>query len=461
VQNPLRQWTVAMLGVAALAFCVSARAAFDPGSPGQPHTFSTGVDGYTGYVGADMRIRLEGYDRSVQDPEAHSSDWADSKYLRIRTRVWMGVTSDWMKLNLRLVNRSQYFTSRPGPNNYGPATWEFPDEAILDLANVQFPNIADSDWTVTIGRQEFALGNGMVLLEGTPLDQGRTVYFDGITAVWTGTEKDILKLFAFYNKYKDQFCFINDQDRPLRRGDIFVAGADWTHTFDTWLKTEAYYFGADVDDDTSDTPGDNDAEIHTAGARVFGSPHKQVDYSLEVAQEFGERDPEGCSDVDLTGMMVDARLTLKAPEGTRFSPSVLLEYTYFSGDDPDSADEFEGWDPLLDSYPIYREELLPVMLRSNWTNLHQYRIQGNLAVNKCWSVSAAYAYLRADEGDLACNAGGGSGDTFGHLVSAFVDYKPLPWLSFALEVAEFFPGNYWADNADNGTWGRFQTIVTW
>jgi hypothetical protein len=54
---------------------------------------------------------------------------------------------------------------------------------------------------------------------------------------------------------------------------------------------------------------------------------------------------------------------------------------------------------------------------------------------------------------------GGDGGTFGQLVSAFVDYKPRPYLSFALEVAEFYPGSYFEDG-DNSTWGRFQTTLT-
>jgi len=416
-------------------------------------------DGISMSAGADMRIRLEGYDRPATCPEMIGVENGPAyKYLRVRTRAWGSLSvEDWMKINACLTNRSQYFTSRPGENNDGPATWEFPDEVVLERLNIQFPNVGGSDWTLTIGRQDFPLGNGMVFLEGTPYDQGRTIYFDGVSAVMT-KEKDTLKLFAFYNDYKDKTVFIDDQNRALRRGDIFTPGIYWTHNFNAKLNTDLYYIYAEVTDHTDTVGGDADAKIHTAGARVFGPLHEQVDYSIEYAKQAGKYDQ--AEDIDITGDLLDARLTFKAPTDTLWSPSVMLEYVSFSGDDPSSVDEDEGWDPIFAAYPIFREELLPVMNRGDWTNMDMYRVEGRAKVNACWSFATAYAYVAADYGDETLRGMGGQGDSMGHLVSVFVDYKPVKWLSFALEVAEFFPSSYW-DDGDNSTWGRFQTIITY
>jgi len=453
MKHQIEQWTTALLGGAALMLCMSAMADY---SPGKGYTFKLG-DGINANVGADMRIRLEGYERPVVDPDMAKLDQGPAyEYLRVRTRVWGSVmVEDWMKFNIRLVNRTQDYSSRPGDNGAGAATWEFPDETIYDQLNLQLLNIADSDWSLTIGRQDFPLGNGMVFLEGTPYDQGRTIYFDGVSATLK-KECDTLKLFAFYNSYRDRTVVINDQERRLSRGDIFTGGAYWTHMFTKKVNTDLYYIFSDVVDDAVTEEGDDDAEMHTAGLRLFGALHEQVDYSIEYAREFG---PSQIEELDMSNTMIDGRLTLKAPKDTLFSPSVMLEYTYWAGDDPTTDGEFEGWDPIFATYPIFREELLPVMLRGNWTNLHQPRVEGHLAVNKCWSVAAAYAYLMADHDNLSCVAGGGEGGAFGQLVSVFVDYKPCPYVAFALEVAEFYPGDYW-DDADNSTWGRFQTTFS-
>lgn len=443
-----RRWVTGILGAATVLVCAAAQA---------EHSLALG-DGLNLSYGGDMRIRLEGYDRPVTNPDMTTMDNGPAyQYLRVRTRVWGSLSvEEWMKINACLTNRSQHFTSRPGENNDGPATWEFPDEVILERLNIQLINLGDSDWTLTLGRQDFPLGNGMVFLEGTPYDQGRTIYFDGLSAVMK-KEKDTLKLFAFYNDYKDKTVFIDDQNRPLRRGDIFTPGVYWTHTFRKGLNTDLYYIFADVTDHTDTPGGDADADIHTAGGRVFGALHEQVDYSIEYAQQFGEYDRD--EDVDLTGDLLDVRLTFKAPKDTLFSPSVMLQYVSFSGNDPSSADEDEGWDPIFAAYPIFREELLPVMNRGDWTNLDMYRVEGRAKVNQCWTVTAAYAYLAADFGDETMRGMGGQGDSLGHLVSLFVDYKPVKWLSFAFEVAELFPSSYW-DDGDNCTWGRFQTTVT-
>lgn len=471
VKHSIGRWATALLGVAALGLCMGAMAG--QYEPGRGYTFKLG-EGIDATVGADMQIRLEGYDRDVVDPDMAKMDNGPAyQYLRLRERAWFGVkVEDWMKFNARLVNRWQYFSSRPGENNADMATWEFPDETVFDLLNLQLLEIGDSDWSLTIGRQELPLGNGMVFLEGTPADQGRTIYFDGISATMK-QERDTLKLFAFYNSYRDKTLVINDQERRLRRGDIFTTGAYWTHAYNTdldkegrkALNTDLYYIFANVTGNAATEQGDDDDEFHTVGFRLFGAPHAQVDYSFEIARQFGYA--QKVEEIDLSNCMIDARLTLKAAKDSKvlptallgMSPSVLLEYTYFAGDDPNTSDELEGWDPIFASYPIFREELLPVMLRSNWTNLHQGRIEGRLAFTKELSAALVYAYLLADHNDLACVAGGGQGGSFGHLVSAFVDYKPLPWLAFALEIAEFFPGDYWND-ANNATWGRFQTTVT-
>jgi hypothetical protein len=444
----------ALLGAAALVFCMSAMGGY---APGAGYTFNLGAEGIDATVGADMRLRLEGFERTVTDPDmVRTANGPAVDYLRVRTRLWLGVkVQDWMKVNARLVNRVQDYSSRPGDNGAGPATWEFPDETIFDQLNLQLLNVASSDWSLTLGRQDLPLGNGMVFLEGTPADQGRTIYFDGVSAVLKKAN-DTLKLFAFYNSARDRTLVINDQERALRRGDIFTAGAYWTHKFSTALNSDLYYIYADVLDNAATEEADDDAEINTLGFRLFGAPHDQIDYSFEYARQLG---PSQVEELDMSNTMIDGRLTFKAPKDTMLSPSVLLQHTYFAGNDPTTVGENEGWDPIFAAYPIFREELLPTMLRGNWTNLHQSRIEGRVAFTKEWSAAVAYAYLMADHDDLACVAGGGTGGTFGQLVSAFVDYKPCKYVSFALEVAEFYPGNYWTD-ADNSTWGRFQTIFT-
>jgi hypothetical protein len=290
----------------------------------------------------------------------------------------------------------------------------------------------------------------MIFLEGTPYDAGRTIYFDGLTLRYK-TEADDLALFAYYSKHKDTAVFINDQNRALRRGDIFTAGTYWTHHFSKEFNTDLYYIYTKVNDDDVNSGGNSNAYVNTVGGRVFGAPHDLMLYSVEYAREYGE----SSRGMDFTGSLFDGRLTLLTPEDVIFDPTLMLQFTSLSGDDPSSTDEFEGWDPIYAQYPIFREELLPIMLRDNWTNLDQYRAQLVLHLTEKMTFTGAYAYLSADYGEAAPGFGGG--DSIGQLLSGFLDIKLTRNLSVAFEAAAFMPSSYWVDG-HNCEWLRFQTV---
>jgi hypothetical protein len=417
-------------------------------------------------IGGDIRVRLTHWDRDVVFPNGGPEPGPAVEYLRVRERLYGCFELDeTTELQLRLVNRWHHFSSHFfEPNNqaapYDPVglsgnTWNFPDEVILDRAFLDFQDVMDSDWSLRLGRQDVVLGNGLVVLEGTPYDQGRTIYFDGAVATYK-TEEHTLRLMALYNNYKDTFTLINDQNRRLRRADTFVTGAYYTRPLNECHSVDLYYLYANLDDDRDTTaerghPANENWELHIVGGRVFGELSPQVAYSVEAAQQMGEY----MDAADLNGRMVDARLTLKAADGTAMDPVLGLELTYMSGDDLNSADEVEGWHPAFAEYPIWREELLPIMTNGNWTNLNQLRSELKLALSERVSFTGAGAALVADYGEN--NTGGG--DNIGYLLSAFLDVKVTDELKVALEAAEFRPGNNFADG-HSCEWLRFQAVYT-
>ena len=435
-------------------------------------------------IGADVRVRLTHIDRNVWDPNAHGagSGWETGpawEYMRVRERVWgCFELNEKTKLQLRLVNRWHAHSSKPGDNSNhdgvvanGPGPgWTFPDELIVDNLFLDLANVADSDWSLRLGRQDIMFGNGMVLLEGTPLDGGRTIYFDGIVAKYA-SEADSLALFLVHNKYKDGAVLAGDENRALHFGDTTAAGAYWTHNFDQALNTDLYYIYADLDDDhevigpSASKWRDFNREVHYLGARVFGSPHDQVDYSVEVCKQYG-RAPEietssggGSTSTmwegfgaDLSGLMVDARLTLKAPAETAMDPKLMLQYTFLSGDDPDSQTENEGWQPVFSAWPKWRDELFAygVFPALQWTNLSQFRTAIALAITEDITFSTAWAYVNSDEPSDA-------GRQYGNLFTAFLDYKITDAWVVKLEASEFRPGNWFMDGT-SCEWLRLETV---
>jgi len=437
------------------------------------------TDGKKAEFGLDVRVRYDLYDRDVNPTwsPAGREVGPDFQYFRIRERVW-GKLDLWegAKLVLRLGNRWQYYTSHfLDPNNQhdssavaggGSPTWEAPDEVYIDNLYVEWTSIMDSPWSVTLGRQDFMLGNGMVLLEGTPFDQGRSIYFTGASTTYQ-TECDTVKMFGFYDDYRDRTALIHDQKRSLRYGNTTVAGIDWTHRFTKMFNTELYYMWSDIEDDDNDgvafaNDGSLDSRIQFFGGRVFGSPTDLIDYGVEFCKQSARYPLDTDSDPDPTGSMLDARLKFKTPDDTAMKPTFGLQVTQFSGDDPKSGGENEGWVGLFDTYPIYREEFLPARFGAlGWTNLTQYRADTCLQVMEKVKATVAYAYLVAEYGENSpTSAYNGGGNTMGELISLFVDWKAMESLVLSFEGATFIPGDYYA-GGQQAEWLRLQAVWTY
>ena len=418
-------------------------------------------------VGADAQLRLDHYDRDAYNIDrdvganhATAENGPAVEYLRVRERVWgkLELAPDTY-FQARLANRWQEYSSRQQTNNNAGRTgYQFPDEVVVDNLYFNWGHIADSQWSLTLGRQDIILGNGMVLLDGTPQDANRTIYFDGAVVTWEPTERDTVKFLALYDTYKDTIGTINDRNRRLRRGDTGVLGSYYTHKFHKALNVDLYYLYVNIND--PDLPQDPNrdrmnAAMSVPGLRVFGTPHALFDYSAEVAKEMGECTNGTYAGAKMDGWMSDLRLGFKTCEGTPLSPKLNLEYTYLSGDNTTSTKEFEGWHPVYAEYPIWREELIPNLNRGNWTNLHQPRAEVQLQLAKDVKLTTAYAVMLADYKSGST----GQGSHIGDIASLFIDYKVNKHLAFSVQAAEFYPGDFYSDG-HNTEWLRFETTVT-
>lgn len=436
-------------------------------------TFELNEEGLKLNVGADVRLRLTKIDNYVLPASGATIDlngWGDLEYLRLRTRVWAGLEfSEDLSLHARLVNRSQHYSTRHDnpDNNYDDqgGTWAFWDETVLDnlYLNVKAPFGATA-WALRVGRQDIVLGNGMVFLEGTPYDQGRSIYFDGARADYSCGGRKVT-LLALHNEFKDdRGTILGDEERRLRRGETGILGAYWTETIRDNLGTDLYGFYADIDDDQPATPEpnhpvDENAILKIVGGRVFGKANDDTDYSLEVARQFGTYNGAGAKQ-DLEGWMVDARLGLRQLAEKQFAPVFGLEYTYMSGAENDGDDDYEGWHPAFAEYPIWREELTALKTFGNWTNLHKARVTANLTLNPKTSMMVAGSTMYADENDPGILTDPGhapEGDHIGETLSAFLDYRLNPAWTFSLEASQLYPGDHLPDTKTT-EWMRFQAV---
>ncbi len=401
--------------------------------------------------GGDLRIRATQIHRNTFSPDGVIPAGSDVQWLRFRERLWLSYDfSQDLRFDLRLAHRWHYVNSHfLDPKNQDTVTWKFPDEVIFDQLKLTWEQVADLPLTLTLGRQDVILGNGMIVLEGTAYDQGRGIYFDGVRATWMEGD-DKLDLFGFYSRQTDDFWVINDRNRILRRGDTLLAGIYWTHSFDQSFNTDLYYMFNDIQDDL--VIGD-DVRLHIFGGRLFGQPHDLLDYSAELA---GQRGSLRQSDRDMRGYMADLRLDYRLPGELPLQPRMKAQYTFMRGDDRERA-TYTGWHPVAAEYPIWREELMPIATRGNWTNLNQYRVEGILQLHDQVTLTGAWAYLRADTtAGYTDPFGGQRGRTMGQLYSGFVDFTPAANWAIRLEAAALRPGDYYADDT-TAHWLRLET----
>lgn len=424
------------------------------------HAIPTSIklgDNLTLRYGADMRARWEAFDRTVPAPDGTNDNYPPNQYLRVRTRAWIALDlDDNFTFNLRLANRLHKVSSSPSnPNDMDSATWEAPDEIILDQANIVFKNLFDKHLEITLGRQSVHFANGMIFSDTTPFDQGRSTYTDGITFKYTD-EVNTLSVFTFYDRWKDHAVFINDQNRRLRSGDVFTAGAYWTRKLNEAFNVDLYYVFNDIDDEHPFAAerfhdADTSASIHTIGARAFGKPVELIDYSLEFAQQLG-RDAQNDR---IEAHMLDARLNVHLDDYLPAKPVFGLNFTQFSGDKPGTGTN-EGWTPLHSQCPLWGDELIPILINGNWTNLNSFR---TTLTTTPWEDTKltffATKYIADEDGGFARS---NNGSDFGTLLGASASYKLNKHVQFLFQISHFKPGDYFANGHDS-FWGRFEVTL--
>ncbi|HOK65879.1 MAG TPA: alginate export family protein [Anaerohalosphaeraceae bacterium] len=417
-------------------------------------------------MGLDLRLR-EVYGRnllSMNEDWGGSDNYNDHHWQRIRTRwslKW--AMAEDMDLNTRLTWE---FWNHCKPENHPIPFFENQnvdfDEAIFDIFNIQWRNAFDMPLTLTVGRQEIILGTGWLVLDGTPADGSRTIFFDAIRAQYGLT--DTLKADVIYiQQYDDEEEYIKPfnhhavQDRRHltqktdERGFIFYL----TNKADGGQQQELYYIykneeNSDWAQSYSSTPG-QDADIHTIGGRLSGPLDDHWSYSAELAKQWGDRNGN-----TLQGLGANTKLMYAFNDEKK--NEVHVGYEYLSGDDPDSSAD-EKFDSLWGDWPQYQRggDLQSYI----WTyegalgevnNLHRLGFGHSFKPNKVWTINTDYNLLWADQTNPRVIGGGANTLTDsnfrGHLLSGLATYSCCKNFKTHFMLDYLIPGDYYQISDD-------------
>lgn len=374
------------------------------------------TDGITCKLNADIRIREEHFNNIpiVADPPGITRG-GENDYFRYRTRIGetIGMGED-ATLGIRLVNEFRKY-------DRGVSSWKAPDETVVDQLYLELRNVLGLPVDAKIGRQEMIYGTGKVILEGTPKDGSRTIYFDAIKLTIRPDKSTVIDLLGIYDRPENDLAF-SSEHRDLTGfdkvyNDLTESGAGIYAKNNTLsnLPFEAYYLYKNeshwVDARTNTIPS---RDVHTVGVRVMPVlVPDSLSANLEVAYQLGS-----IGDRDCSGYMLDGAVKWMVPVVSDMNPALSAGFYMLSGDDPATADD-EGWNPLWARYPQFSELYVYAFdaeAAGRWSNLTMPHVDLSMAPMKDVSVTAMAAWLGAME-----NNGPGIGKDRGMLYVARVD----------------------------------------
>lgn len=382
--------------------------------------------------GGDIRIR-EVYLDNLPSQNGGEVRGGANHFQRYRTRLWGEYhQSDTLYVRARLVN--EWRTGQAGVSANG---WKAFDETIFDNLFIDWKTDL---WDIRVGRQDMIYGTGKLILDGTPLDDSRTIYFDAVKAVYKGIDNTTVDFFAMYTKGQDPLA-IHSQDRDLiGRGGSSYDGAEAgggvyvknkTHKSLPW---EAYFITKTKEDDiTSPRPAaTNIADpINTFGTRLMPKWAEGVfDGNLEMAYQ---------STPDTDGFMVDALVSWHIKGMEEQKACLGIGWYHLS----------EDWNPVFARWPQYSELYVygQAGAAGRWSNISMPHIDFSFAPAKFYKADFLFGYMLAPE-----NNGPGAGYGKGLLFtwkSNFTIREQLftqkDTLSGHLLLELMEPGNYYTD----------------
>ncbi len=416
--------------------------------------------------GASFRLRQEVWDNLVALDTLTSASAKDRDFFRLRVSAWGKATFNKdITLYAKLTTEPKYHIGSYKVNAKGDKLDE--DELIVDNIYIDFKNIFGAPVDLKIGRQDFlgpnGLGEGFLILDGTPGDGSRSFYFNAARLTWRIAEKHSIDLVYITDPQTDTYMPVlhpgNKKQLTASNEQGYVAYSK--NKIGDAFTIDPYYIYK-IENAFGSTPK---LKLNTLGARAVFS---QDNWTLkgEFAHQFGNYD----GGRDRTGNGGYLFVGRKYPSVT-LKPEFELGFVYLSGDDPSTA-KHEGWNPLFSRAPYWNELIIYTMIFETlkdagpipgyWTNMLIYKAGAKVALTDATGLSAAYSYLAADEKTSGLNPAmfSNDGKGRGHMLQGMLTHNFNKRFNGFLQLEYFMPQGFYNDNAKNALFFRWQLQYT-
>ena len=211
--------------------------------------------------GFEQRVRNENWN-NILDYGDGTDD--EREQIRYRTRVWAKAPlSDNIDVFVGLNQETNQWLYPSRANHF--------DEVVLETPMSISRSYSSTACHSGVGRQNLNRGEGFVMIEGTPGDGSRSIYFNAADLAYSW-KKSKLELIGILNpETRPVLPRLHDQRKALQDADESALGVYYTDNNHKKVGYEAYYF---YKKETNDyLPPTNpqfqpDRHIHTAGARA-------------------------------------------------------------------------------------------------------------------------------------------------------------------------------------------------
>ena len=395
-----------------------------------------------------------------------SSQKDDRNFFPIKTSLWGKVDFNAdISLFAKLTNEFKAYTYFGGTSSLIPDKTDSKKGYHFDINEVIFENLyLDENHFLSLpvdlrlGRQDFAglYGEGFLIMEGTPQDGPRTLYFNAAKASWKVDDKNTIDIIYINDPRDEEFLPVINRSRlrnaanpSLDRQPQLLNATDeqagvlyWKNKNIKDLALEACYIFKNEAEDDGVGYQSQKGKINTFGTFV---KYMKGAWTLrgQIADQFGTY-----GNNDRTGIggyvFVD-----KAFKDIAWSPQAGIGLVYLSGDNKKS-DKNEGWNPLFSRWewlsPMYaRSMCAETGILGYWTNMRIYRANLTLKPTEKINLYLWYNFLQANEQVTPSAILSGSGKNRGHLPQVKVEYMFNKNMTTCFLMEYLISGNFYKE----------------
>ncbi|MFA6186014.1 MAG: alginate export family protein [Phycisphaerae bacterium] len=408
-------------------------------------------------LGADLRLRAEYDNNRKLDNKAVDHERLTLPRFRVRTSAKIKITDD-LDFNIRLITEPRYYIK---PTSMDPQFVK--NELLFDNFNLTWRNAFNMPLTIVAGRQELKFGNGWLVSDGTPLDSGRSSFFDALRFTYSFDASDTTMDVVLIKNSADSAKYlkpINDRDG---REDNDLSEQDEQGAILYFAKKTGKDAGIDWyliykhDTDRKTSKG-SEGEIYTPGVRKYGRLNERWQYDMEFAPQFGHKNGKS-----LGAFATNNQLIYNFND--EHKNKLYFGYEYLSGNDDPDKNFDRGW-ARIDSWSVlYQGYIDSIDGRSfDSSNLHRIYTDWETNLTEKLSLRCGYNLLFADENTYKGGTGGmsKSGNFRGQLARVMRKYKVSNAIEHRIEGEAFFPGDFYNnDKNDVALFVRYGLYLTW